>query len=170
MSDAEVPPGSGVPAGSGPAPVDPRIPAAGDELADPQAALRAVGETSLRLLAGAVPKPRLEQLRRVVEQGGDSFPWQLVTRELLADPIDPQRLMQQGLVAQRDWIARGGRTAKGPGIVRRTKGFVARFVAQLVFGVIFAVVLIAGLILLQIKIEWLDIYQLVPWVKGLFGG
>lgn len=166
MSDADAP-DPRTPGSSG----DPqRVAAPGDDLADPQAALRAVGETSLRLLAGAVPKGKLDQLRRLVEQSPDAFPWQLVTRELLADPIDAQRLMQQGLVAQRDWIARGGRTSKGPGIVRRTKGFVARLMAQLVFGVMFAVVLVAGLILLQIKVEWFDIYQLVPWVKGLFGG
>ncbi|MFK7742032.1 MAG: hypothetical protein AB8H80_17075 [Planctomycetota bacterium] len=139
-------------------------------LEDGDQALRAIGDVSLRLLAGAVPKPRMEQLRRTVEQSPAEYPWQVVTQAVLAEGVDSQRLVQQGLTAQRDWILRGGRTAKGPSVGRRAKGFLARLVAQLIFGVLFTAVLLAGLIILQHKFEWLNIYEFWPWLRGLFAG
>ena len=140
------------------------------DLDDPGAARRAVGDASLRLMAGAVPKPKMEQLRRTVEQNPSEYPWQVVTQAIVADDVDPQRLVQQGLAAQRDWILRGGRTTRGPSVARRTKGLVARIVAQAVFGLCYALVIVAALLLLKHKLPAFDIYRILTWFQQTFGG
>ena len=139
------------------------------DLTEAEQTLRAVSDVSLRLLAGTVSKQKMEQLRRTVEQSTAEFPWQIVTQAVLAEEVDPQRLVQQGLAAQRDWILRGGRTAKGPSITHRTKGFVARLTAQLIFFVIFLVVIVAALLVLKFKLPDFDIYRIMTWIEGLFG-
>jgi hypothetical protein len=139
------------------------------DLTEAEQTLRAVSDVSLRLLAGTVSKQKMEQLRRTVEQSTAEFPWQIVTQAVLAEEVDPQRLVQQGLAAQRDWILRGGRTAKGPSITHRTKGFVARLTAQLIFFVIFLVVIVAALLVLKFKLPDFDIYRILTWIEGLFG-
>ena len=138
-------------------------------LEQPDEVLRAVGDASLRLMAGAVPKTRMEQLRRTVEQSPADYPWQVVTQAILAEDVDEQRLVQQALAAQRDWILRGGRTAKGPSLRHRTKGLFARLLAQLIFATIFAAVLVLGLLLLKYKADF-DIYRILVWAQELFGG
>jgi hypothetical protein len=139
------------------------------DLDSPADLQRAVGEVSMRLLAGAVPRATLDQLRRTLEQSPAEYPWRVATNVILAEPVDAQRVVQQALAAQRDWILRGGRERPKPGIAHRTKGLVARLVAQLVFGIVFAVVLIAGLLLLKHKVPECDIYRLLDGVRGLFG-
>jgi len=147
----------------------PRPAPAAPDLSDPGQTLRAVSDTSLRLLAGAVPKAKMEQLRRTVEENSTEYPWQVVTHAVLAEPVDEQQLVQQGLAAQRDWILRGGRTAKGPTVAHRTKGFVARLVAQLIFAAVFTVVIVIALLLLKYKMPDFDIYRILTWVQDLFG-
>lgn len=142
---------------------------AGGEQASADPTVRSIGDASLRLLAGAVSKARMEQLRRTVEQAPNEYPWQVVVQAILEEDVDQQRLVQQGLTAQRDWILRGGRTTRGPSLTRRAKGLLARLMAQLIFAVIFAIVLIAGLIVVQMQWEWLDIYAIVPWFRELVG-
>ena len=139
------------------------------DLTEAEQTLRSVSDVSLRLLAGTVSKQKMERLRRTVEQSTAEFPWQIVTQAVLAEEVDPQRLVQQGLAAQRDWILRGGRTAKGPSITHRTKGFVARLTAQLIFFVIFLVVIVAALLVLKFKLPDFDIYRILTWIEGLFG-
>ncbi|MBX3461721.1 MAG: hypothetical protein KF830_01005 [Planctomycetes bacterium] len=137
------------------------------DLGDPEAARQAIGEVSLRLLAGAVPRRTLEQLQRTVQQTPAEYPWQIVTQAVLAEPVDPQRLVQQGLEAQRDWIVRGGRERPAAPVGQRAKGLLARFVAQAIFGLIWTVVVVAGLLLLKHKLPELDIYRLLVWFEGL---
>lgn len=139
------------------------------DLTEGQQTLRAISDVSLRLMAGTVSKAKMEQLRRTVEQNTAEFPWQDVTQAVLAEEVDEQRLVQQGLAAQRDWILRGGRTAKGPSITHRTKGFVARLTAQLIFGAIFVVVILVALLVLKFKLPDWDIYRILTWVQDLFG-
>ena len=112
------------------------------DLADPDQTLQAVSAVSLRLMAGAVPKKTLEQLQRTVQQSAAEFPWQIVTQAVLAEPIEPQRLVQQGLQAQRDWILRGGRETPGRPLSVQAKGLVAKLLAQLIFLGIFSVVML----------------------------
>lgn len=132
--------------------------------------LRAVADASLRLMAGAVSKRTMEQLKRTLQQSPAEFPWQVVTQAVLAEPVDPQRLVQQGLVAQRDWIVRGGRETPGPGVAHHAKSFLARICAQLIFGVIYAVVIITILLILKHQMPGFDIYRVLAWFQHLFGG
>lgn len=138
------------------------------DLTEAEQTLRAVSDVSLRLMAGCVSKPKLAQLRITVEENTDEYPWQTVTQAVLSEEVDQQRLVQQGLVAHRDWILRGGRTAKGPSITRRAKGLLARLVAQLIFAVIFTTIILVALVILQIKLGW-DLYAVWPWILSLFG-
>lgn len=138
------------------------------DLTEAEQTLRAVSDVSLRLMAGCVSKPKLAQLRITVEENTDEYPWQTVTQAVLREEVDQQRLVQQGLAAHRDWILRGGRTAKGPSITRRAKGLLARLVAQLIFAVIFTTIILVALVILQIKLGW-DLYAVWPWILSLFG-
>jgi hypothetical protein len=153
-----------------PTPPNPRpSDSAAPDLGQPDDTLQAVGAVSLRLMAGAVPRRTLEQLKRTVQQSPAEYPWQVVTQAVLAEPIEPQRLVQQGLVAQRDWILRGGRETPGPGIAHHTKSFVARVAAQLIFGAIYTVVIIVLLLLLKYKLPDFDIYRVLTWCQQTFG-
>jgi hypothetical protein len=154
------------PAGSLPNPSEP----AAHDRDQPDATIQAAGAVSLRLMAGAVPKRTLEQLKRTVQQSPAEYPWQVVTQVVLAEPVDPQRLVQQGLAAQRDWILRGGRETPGPGLAHHTKSFFARLVAQLIFGLVYAVVIVVLLLLLKHKLPDFDIYRVLTWCQQTFGG
>lgn len=135
------------------------------DLARPDDTVAAVGAVSLRLLAGAVPKRTMDQLRRTLQQSPSEFPWQVVTQAVLAEPVDEQKLLQQGLAAQRDWILRGGRETPGPGLVHHTKSFFAKVVAQLIFAALFTIVLVTILILLKYKMPEFDIYRVLDWFR-----
>ena len=138
------------------------------DLSDPNDALQAVSEASLRLMAGAVSKPRLAQLRIAAQEEETDYPWQRVTQAILSEPVEGQDLVKQGLIAQRDWVLRGGRVAKGPSVTRRAKGFFARLTAQLIFGVIFAAVFVLMLLLLEYRFGW-NIYWLLDKTLELIG-
>jgi hypothetical protein len=131
------------------------------DLARPDDTVAAVGAVSLRLMAGAVPKKTMDQLRRTLQESPAEFPWQVVTKAVLAESVDEQKLLQQGLAAQRDWILRGGRETPGPGLVHHTKSFFAKLLAQLIFAAIFTLVLVTILILLKYKMPELDIYRVL---------
>lgn len=139
------------------------------DLTEADDTIRAISEVSLRLMAGTVSKPKMAQLRVTVEQNDAEFPWQAVTQSVLSEEVESQRLVQQGLAAQRDWILRGGRTAKGPSVAYRAKGFVARLTAQLIFATIFTAVILVTLLLLKYKMPEFDIYRITTWLKSLFG-
>lgn len=138
------------------------------DLTEAEQTLRAVSDVSLRLMAGAVSKPKMAQLRITVAANTDEYPWQTVTQAVLSEEVDPQRLVQQGLTAHRDWILRGGRTARGPSITHRAKGLLARLSAQLIFAAIFTTVILVALVILEIKLGW-NIYEVWPWILRLLG-
>jgi hypothetical protein len=139
------------------------------DLTEGDDALRAVSEASLRLMAGAVSKPKMAQLKISAQADESSYPWQDITRAILSEQVEGQRLVQQGLAAQRDWVLRGGRVAKGPSVSRRAKGFLARLAAQMVFGVIFTVVIVIGLLLLEYRFPAWDIDWLLDATLELVG-
>jgi hypothetical protein len=89
---------------------------------------------------------------------------------VLAEPADPQQLVQKGLRAQRDWIVRGGREVPRPGVGHRAKGLLARICAQVIFFAIYSAAVLILLLLLKHKVPGLDIYRILDWGKGLFGG
>jgi hypothetical protein len=140
------------------------------DLAQPDETLDAVAAVSLRLMAGAVQKRTMDSLRQAVQASPSEYPWQVVTQAILAEPADPQRLVQQGLVAQRDWILRGGRETPGPRLSTQAKGLLARLCAQLIFGLLYAAVIIGLLLLLKHKLPWFDIYRVLGWFQELFAG
>jgi hypothetical protein len=150
-------------------PGSPPPPDRGPDLAQPDDALQAVAAVSLRLLAGAVSKRTMEQLQRTLQQSQGEFPWQVVTQAVLAEPVEPQRLVHQGLQAQRDWIVRGGRERPSPSLGKRAKGFFARLCAQLIFGCLFTLVVVAALLLLKHKLPDFDIYRVLTWFRAQFG-
>lgn len=139
------------------------------DLNEAEDALKAVSEASLRLMAGAVSKPKMAQLKIQAQQDESQYPWQAITQSILSEQVDDQRLVQQGLAAQRDWVLRGGRLAPGPTVARRAKGFFARLAAQLVFAVIFVVVLVVALLLLEYKFPACDIDWLLDQSLELLG-
>ncbi len=130
------------------------------DLADPEHVHRAVAEVSLRLLAGAVERRTLEQLKRAVQQSPAEYPWQVVTQAVLAEPADPQRVVQSALAAQRDWILRGGRETPRP-LGRAAKGLLAKLCAQLIFLGAASLVVVAGLVVLKYRFPAVDIYRLL---------
>ena len=138
------------------------------DLSDPDDAFHAVSEASLRLMAGAVSKPRLAQLKITAQEQETDYPWQRITQAIVSESVDGQDLVKQGLIAQRDWILRGGRVAKGPSIKSRAKGFFARLTAQLIFGVIFSTVIVLTLLLLEYRFGW-NIYWLLDKTLELIG-
>lgn len=139
------------------------------DLDQPEDVHRAVAEVSLRLMAGAVDRRTLDQLRRTVQASPGEFPWQVVTQAVLAGKSEPQQLVQAALIAQRDWILRGGRETPRP-LGRRAKGLLAKLCAQLIVFFATALVAILALMLLKHRFPEVDIYRFMDWVVGLFGG
>ena len=130
--------------------------------------MAAVAAVSLRLMSGSVGKRTLEQLQRTVEQSPAEYPWQIVTQAVLAEPVEPQRLVQQGLQAQRDWIVRGGRETPSRPLAQQAKGFLAKLVAQAIFAALFAVVMLVILLLAKYRFDF-DIYRILDWFRSLLG-
>jgi len=130
--------------------------------------LRRVADASLFLMAGAVARPKMSALQRQVRDAGTDYPWETVVDGVLAEPVDPQKLVQQGLRAQRDWILRGGRETPGPSLKSRGKGCVAAMIARALFFVLYTVAVV--LLLLAVRHKWpdLDVYRLLEWLYGVF--
>ena len=139
------------------------------DLAQGDEALKAVSEASLRLMAGTVSKPKLAQLRITADSSESEYPWQDVTKAILSEEVDGQRLIQQGLAAQRDWVLRGGRVAKGPSVSHRAKGFLARLTAQMIIGVVMTVLIVAALLLIEYRFPACDIDWLLDTALELVG-
>lgn len=140
------------------------------DLAQPDDTMAAVGAVSLRLLAGAVPRRTMEALKRAVVESPAEFPWKVVTQVVLADPVDEQNLVQQGLRAQRDWILRGGREAPGKPVGQKAKTLIAKLLAQLIFLSVYSVVVLVLLLALKHKWPGADVYRLLGWLYEVFPG
>lgn len=139
------------------------------DLQQPDETMAAVAGVSLRLLAGAVTKRTMEQLKRTVDQSPAEYPWQVVTQVVLSEPVEPQRLVQQGLQAQRDWIVRGGRETPSRPLTQQAKGLVAKVVAQMVFLGVYTAVVVVALLALKYRFPGVDIYRVLGWLSSAFG-
>lgn len=139
------------------------------DLDSPEGMQRAIEQASARLLGGTVDKKCFERLRgsiQVAAATGKEYPWREVLTSLLADSVDEQRMAQQALQAQRDWILRGGReTPKSLG--RAAKGLLARFVAQLLIFALISLIVIVLLLALKYRFPEFDIYRVLAWAQGL---
>jgi len=138
------------------------------DLSHPEQALEAVGAVSLRLLAGTVSKKTMEQLQRTLQQSNAEFPWQVVTQAILAEPTDTQKIVQQGLRAQRDWLLRGGRETPGRTVGTKAKGLLAKLCAQMIFLSLFTLVLWVALLLVKHKVPDFDVYRPLYWLYETF--
>jgi hypothetical protein len=110
----------------------------------------------------------MESLKRTLLQSPTEYPWRVVTQVLLADTVDPQRLVQQGLRAQRDWILRGGREAPGKPLSVRAKTLLARILTQLLVVAICGAVVLVLLLALKHKWPGADVYRLLGWLYEAF--
>lgn len=129
-----------------------------------------VAAVALRLMAGVVSRKLMDTLQRTVRQNPVEYPWQVVNQAILAEAVDGQRLVQQGLRAQRDWILRGGREAPGKPLGTRAKTFVAVVLARAFFFAVYTLAVGVLLILLKQKWPWFDLYRVLEWLQATFPG
>lgn len=131
-----------------------------------------VGECALRLMAGVVPARTLEEIRGDLAARRDGYPWEDVVERILRDPVDRRRLLERGLRAQRDWIARGG-AARGR-VLRRArvagKRFLAYLISRAIFFVLYTVAVVALLVLARSRWPDLNIYRIPELAQQWFGG
>ncbi|MEY4829477.1 MAG: hypothetical protein RLZZ562_1273 [Planctomycetota bacterium] len=130
--------------------------------------IEGIGAVALRLLAGTVSRKTLDALQRTVLASPDEYPWRVVNQVVLGEAVDEQELAQKGLRAQRDWILRGGRENPGKPLGLQAKTFLARIVAQALFGLLFAILLVV--LLWGLKVRWpaFDIYWPLEWLRSTF--
>jgi hypothetical protein len=140
------------------------------DLAQPDDTMAAIASVSLRLMAGAVPRSTLESLKRTLVQSPAEFPWRVVTQAVLAVPVEEQKLVQQGLRAQRDWILRGGRENPGKPLSVRAKTLAARLLTQLIFLTVYSGVVLVLLLALKHKWPGADVYRLLGSLYEVFPG
>lgn len=146
----------------------PSAPAAPSSEPSPTALrLAEAGEISLRLLAGAVGKRTFETLRSQLPTATDVHA--VLHQALLAERVEPAQLLQKGLVAQREWVARGGRIAQ-PRLAFRGKRLLAQLCAQLVVTAIYAALFLATLFALKYRDPDWDVYRLLTWLRELGSG
>lgn len=129
--------------------------------------LAEAGEISLRLLAGAVGKRTFEVLRSRLPTATDAHA--VLHQAVAAEQVEPAQLLQKGLAAQREWVARGGRIAK-PRLAARGKRLLAQLCAQLVVSAIYAVLFLTTLFALKYHDPDWDVYRLLTWLRELGSG
>ena len=128
-----------------------------------------VSAVALRLMAGTVSRRTFEGLQRTVAASPAEYPWQVVTKVVLSEPVDDQKVLQQALRAQRDWVLRGGREQPGKSAATHAKTFLAKLIAQLLFAALFGLVLVVGLLVVKYKWPEMDIYRLLDWIYAILG-
>jgi len=147
-------------------------------LAEQDATVARVAETSMRMMAGAVGPQTIRSAQELLKRHPDAYPWQEVCALVVAEPGDPSQLVNKAIVSQRDWLQRGGRsTAASPQRPRRSmsnagKRLLARLIVRGGFYAVFAAV--GVVILVLVRNRWgFDIYlaadRVVEAVRGLLG-
>jgi hypothetical protein len=87
-----------------------------------------------------------------------------------AQPVEAEALLQKGLEAQRNWIARGGIERARPSLQRRAKGWLAYLVSRVVVGFLYVIAVLVLLLLLRQKWPWLDVYEALRWLQRTLPG
>ena len=129
-----------------------------------------LGEASLRLLAGVVPRATMAELRGEILSNPAAFPWKTINERILADPVDDGQLMQAGLRSQRDWILRTARPKGRRSLKVKSKNLLAYLLVRAVFTVLYALALVVVLILLKHHWSWFDIYAVLDWLRDALPG
>ena len=88
---------------------------------EPDPAFARVSETSLRMMAGTVSGTCQRQLREMIQEDPDVYPWDEACEAVLIERVDPTELVNKGIVSQRNWILRGVREKELGAGGRRTK-------------------------------------------------
>ncbi len=131
-----------------------------------------VGEVSLRMMAGAIPKRAHERVAKLMAADAESYPWEKVVDTVLTEER-PTDLVERGLKAHRDWFARAqvpasARAGRAARVASKTA--LAYVLTQVIFFTLYtaAVVLVLNLA----KHHWpgFDIYRLLEWVRGVAPG
>lgn len=123
-----------------------------------------LAESCLRLLAGAVPKRTLADLRGSILRSPNAFPWREVNEEIAALPVDEDQLLQSGIRGQRDWILRGGAARPRKSVRHHGKTILAYVLSRLIFFVLYTLAAVVLLVLLKHRWPGLDIYRLLEWL------
>ncbi len=125
-------------------------------------------------MSGLISRRTMRELQQEADRAGDGYPWQEITVAICKEPLDEEKLFEQGLRAQRDWIARGGRETPKPGVRSRGKRGLANLLARLIFFTLYTCAVIGLLTLLEAKWPQTNIYEVfepfTDWVQGLLGG
>lgn len=156
-----------------------------------------VGQVSLRMMAGTVPPEVVDHLQARLLAESERYPWEEVVETILAETADPQELVNQGLRAQRDWIARGGapgggaapvstapraaaaassqpqagaRGRRAPSLKTRGKTFLAAAIVKGGFAIIYTLAIVLLLVLIRHKYPSLDIYRILEWLRDALPG
>lgn len=138
------------------------------ETAAADATSQAVAAVAMRLMAGGVSRKLMDTLQRTVRQNPVEYPWQVVNQAILAEAGDDQKLVQQALRAQRDWILRGGRENPGRPMGVRAKTLLAMLLSRVLFFGVYTLAVCVLLILLKQKLPWFDLYAILRWLQDVW--
>ncbi len=136
------------------------------ETADDDEVFQRICESSTRLMAGCVTPGTMRELQRWVLETPDTYPWEGVVDRILEEHAADERVSQQALRAQRDWVVRGGRGPCTPSVRMRAKRGIAWVLARLIFAVLLIAMSIVVLLLLKFRWPELDIYHVVDWARA----
>ena len=149
-------------------------------MSEPDPTFARVSETSLRMMAGTVSGTCQRQLREMLQEDPDVYPWDEACEAVLIERVDPTELVNKGIVSQRNWILRGVRERDlGAGrrrakVERAFKALVAFAIVRGLFYGFFALAFLFFLLVLKHKWPGADIYRILDWLRevlpGLFGG
>ncbi len=121
-------------------------------------------------MAGAVPRKTMNSLQKVVQARRKDYPWESVLDSILESPMASDRLVHQGLRAQRDWIMRGGRETPRKRLAVQGKTLLAWLIARTLFFVLFTGAVCALLVLLKQVAPKMDLYIVLNWLQQGFPG
>ena len=152
--------------------------------AEDEELVRRIALTSLRMMAGAVPRDVVDRLHSRM-RAEPEYPWEEVVDAVLAEPVAASQLVNKGVLAHRNWLASGGAANPAPAaqavggrrrktLKTRGKTALAMAIVKGGFFILYTVVVILVLVLLRHKWPWMDIYRLLDGLKqllpGVFGG
>ncbi len=121
-------------------------------------------------MAGAVPRKTMNSLQKLVQGARKDYPWESVLDSILESPMASDRLVHQGLLAQRDWIMRGGRETPRKRLAVQGKTILARLMVRTLFFVLYTGAVCALLVLLKQVAPKMDLYIVLNWLQQAFPG
>lgn len=136
-----------------------------------------VAATSLRMMAGTVPSHVVDHLQSRLYARPDAYPWDEVVDTILAEPVEPNDLVNKGIISHRNWLLRGGRSGqeggrgsssggrRTPSLKVRGKTLLAAAIVKSGFFVIYTATVVMVLVLLRHKFPSFDIYRILDGLR-----